>query len=177
MLLPDIGLHGAYLRKEFVRAVGRHQLANALRTDVVRPLWTGVVVEAARLLDPQTRSAAALLSVGPAAVLCGPTAAVLHGCTALEPADVHVLVPYRCKPRNRPGLVVHHSCYFAEQVVDLDGLRALALEQTIADLLCTARAADALARILIRARAADLADPRRITAELRAAFATRGYTW
>jgi very-short-patch-repair endonuclease len=31
--------------------------------------------------------------------------------------------------------------------------------------------------IVVRARAADLADPTRITAELRAAFAVRGYTW
>ena len=145
MLLPNIGLHGAYLRKDLVRAIGRHQLSNALRTDVVRPLWTGVVVEKPRLLEPWTRAAAALLSVGPAAVLCGPTAAVLHGCTALEPADVHVLVPYQCKPRNRPGLVVHHSCFYAEQLVEVDGLRMLTLEQTVADLLCTARTADALA--------------------------------
>ena len=31
--------------------------------------------------------------------------------------------------------------------------------------------------IVVRARAADLADPTRLTAELRAAFAARGYTW
>jgi Protein of unknown function (DUF559) len=145
MLLPDIGLHGAYFRTALVRVIGRHQLVNALRADVLRPLWTGVVVETARLLDPRTRAAAALLTVGPEAVLCGPTAAVLHGCTALEPADVHVLVPYQCRPRNRPGLIIHHSCFYADQVVELDGLRSLTLEHIVADLLCTARTADALA--------------------------------
>ena len=31
--------------------------------------------------------------------------------------------------------------------------------------------------IVVRARAADLADPTRLLAELRAAFAQRGYTW
>ena len=31
--------------------------------------------------------------------------------------------------------------------------------------------------IVVRARAADLADPTRLTTELRAAFAERGYTW
>ena len=145
MLLPDIGLHGAYLRRALVHAFGRHQLANALRAEVVRPLWTGVVVETPRLLDIRTRAAAALLTVGPEAVLCGPTAAILHGCTALECADVHVLVPYQRQPRNRPGLVLHHSRFFTDQVVEVDGLRVLALPQAVADLLCLARPADALA--------------------------------
>jgi very-short-patch-repair endonuclease len=145
MLLPDIGLHGAYLRTALVDAVGRHQLANALRSGAVRPLWTGVVVEAPRLLDIRTRAAAALLALGPRAVLCGPTAASLHGCTATTSADVHVLLPYQCKPRSRPGLVVHHSCFYTEHVVELDGLRILALPHVVADLLCLAAPGDALA--------------------------------
>jgi hypothetical protein len=145
VLLPPIGLHGAFLRSALVQACGRHQLANALRVDVLRPLWTGVVVETARLLDVRTRAAAALLTVGPEAVLCGPTAAALHGCTALTSADVHVLVPYSRRPRGRPGLVVHHSCFYAEQVTKLDGLRLLTFSQTVSDLLCTASPADALA--------------------------------
>jgi hypothetical protein len=145
MLLPDIGLHGAYRRTALIRAFGRHQLANALRIDAVRPLWTGVVVETRRLLDPRTRAAAALLTVGAEGVLCGPTAAVLHDCTAVEAVDVHVLVPYQRRPRNRPGLVVHHSCFFADQVVEVDGLRVLSLPQVVADMLCLARPSDALA--------------------------------
>lgn len=157
MLLPEIGLHGAYLRTGLVRALGRHQLTNALRAGVVRPLWTGVVVETPRLLDPWTRAAAALLTIGPDAVLCGPTAAMLHGCTAAERPDVHVLVPYRCKPRRRAGLVVHHSCFYTEQIVQLDGLRVLTLPHVVADLLCVARPADALA---IADEALRLARPR-----------------
>lgn len=145
MLLPDVGLHGAYLRTALVRAIGRHQLSNALRSGAVRPLWTGVVVETARLLDLRTRAAGALLTLGPQAVLCGPTAAGLHGCTAMTSADIHVLVPYQCKPRSRPGLTVHHSCFYAEQIVELDGLRVLALPHVVADLLCLASPADALA--------------------------------
>ena len=145
MLLPDVGLHGAYLRTVLVRAFGRHQLSNALRTGTVRPLWPGVVVETPRLLDLRTRAAAALLTVGPEAVLCGPTAVLLHGCTALEPADVHVLVPYQRQPRQKAGLVVHHSCFFVDQVLVVDGLRVLSLPQVVADLLCVARPSDALA--------------------------------
>lgn len=145
MLLPDVGLHGAYLRSALIEAFGRHQLSNALRSGTVRPLWTGVVVESPRVLDMRTRAAAALLTIGPQAVLCGPTAAALHGCTALTSADVHVLVPYKSKPRSRDGLVVHHSCFYAEQVVEVDRLRVLSLPHVIADLLCDAPPADALA--------------------------------
>ena len=247
MLLPDIGLHGAYLRTALIRAIGRHQLANALRAEVVRPLWTGVVVETPRLLDIRTRAAAALLTVGPEAVLWGPTAAILHGCTALECVDVHVLVPYQRQPRTKPGLVLHHGCFFTDQIVEVDGLRVLALPQVVGlwDLASPraesapeswirmliielgfplpevnfvlrspggrelyrldlawpqlrialeydghaahagreeedAAREDALRRrgwTVVRARAADLADPTRFTAELRAAFAARGYTW
>jgi len=168
MDLPDVGLHGAYLRTALVGAVGRHQLSNALRSGIVRPLWTGVVVETDRVLDPRTRAAAALLTLGPHAVLCGVTAAVLHGCTAMTSADVHVLVPYQCKPRSRPGLAVHHSCFYAEQIVDLDGLRVLALPHVVADLLCLAAPGDALA---IADEVLRQAEPR--SDELRAAVAER----
>jgi hypothetical protein len=168
VLLPDVGLHGAYLRAALVAALGRHQLSNALRSGAVRPIWTGVVVETSRVLDPWTRAAAALLAVGPHAVLCGPTAALLHGCTAAASAEVHVLVPYHCKPRSRAGLVVHHSCFYAEQVVELDGLRVLALPHVVADLLCTAEPADALA---VADEVLRAAEPR--SDELRAAVAQR----
>ena len=168
MLPADVGLHGAYLRTALVGAIGRHQLSNALRSGAVRPIWTRVVVEASRVLDPRTRAAAALLAVGPRAVLCGPTAALLHGCTATASTEVHVLVPYQCKPRSRAGLVVHHSCFYAEQVVELDGLRVLALPHVVADLLCTAAPADALA---VADEVLRAAGPR--SDELRAAVAQR----
>jgi Protein of unknown function (DUF559) len=106
-----------------------------------------VVVDGRRVHDPCTRAAAALLTIGPDAVICGPTAARLHGCTAVECADVHVLVPYSRNPRKRPGLVVHHGCFYREQVIELDGLRTLTMEQTVTDMLCTARPADALALV------------------------------
>ena len=137
--------HGAYRRTDLLRECGRRRLDDALRAGVLRSLWSGVVVEGDRMLDVRTRAAAALLTTNPAAVVCGPTAALLHGCTALSSAETHVLLPYGRSPRERPGLVVHHSCFFQDQVQVLDGLRVLALPQVVADLLCTARPADALA--------------------------------
>jgi hypothetical protein len=139
------GLHGAYRRADLLRECGRRRLESALRSGVLRALWPGVVVEGSRFLDPRTRSAAALMTTNADAVICGPTAALLHGCTAVTSPDTHVLVPYGRAPREQSGLVVHHSCFFRDQVVVLDGLRVLALPQVVADLLCTARPADALA--------------------------------
>jgi hypothetical protein len=142
---PADGLHGAHRRADVLRRHGRRHLDNALRAGLLRPLWTGVLVDGRRVHDVRTRAAAALLTIGRDAVLCGPTAAMLHGLTALTCPDVHVLVPYSRSPRKRPGLEVHHSCFFGDQAILLDGLRMLTIEQTIADLLCTARPADALA--------------------------------
>jgi hypothetical protein len=145
MAFSTIGFHGAYRRVDLVRECGRRRLADAVRSGVLQPLWCGVVVEGHRILDVRTRAAAALLTTDCGAVVCGPTAAMLHGCTAMSSADTHVLVPHGRNPRERPGLVVHHSCFYRDQVIVLDGLQVLALPQVVADLVCTARPADALA--------------------------------
>ena len=145
MLFSTPGLHGAYRRADLLEAFGRRRLRDAIRCGRFRPLWTGTLVDGCRFLDVRTRAAAALLAIGPDAILCGPTAATLHGCTAIASADTHVLVPYDRGPRSRPGLVVHHSCFYSAQVTTIDQLRVLSLPQVIADLLCTTRAADALA--------------------------------
>lgn len=168
MPFSTTGLHGAYLRRDLMRECGRRRLDDALRSGVLHALWPGVLVEGDRALDLQTRAAAALLTTNPDAVICGPTAAGLHGCTALTTAETHVLVPYGRSPRQQPGLVVHHSCFYKDQVVVLDGLRALALPQVVADLLCTARPADALA---LGDEALRMAEPR--CEEFRNAVAAR----
>jgi hypothetical protein len=151
------GLHGAYRRAELVRECGRKRLDHALRVGVLRPLWCGVVVDADRVLDVRTRAAAALMTTNRDAVICGPTAALLHGCTALTSADTHVLVPYSRNPKKRPGLVVHHGSFYKDQIVALDGLRVLSFPQVIADLLCLAIPADALA---VGDEALRMAEPR-----------------
>ena len=92
-------LHGAYRRTDLLRECGRRRLDDALRAGVLRSLWSGVVVEGDRMLDVRTRAAAALLTTNAAAVVCGPTAALLHGCTALSSAETHVLLPYGRSPR------------------------------------------------------------------------------
>jgi hypothetical protein len=139
------GLHGAHLRSDVVARCGRTWLVNAIARGELRPLWRGVVVESARLADPWTRAAAALLTSDPRAVINGQTAAVLHGCRAVASARTHLLLPYGCAPRSRTGLTVHHGGFLRDDVVDLAGLRVLCLERVTADLLCSSRPQDGLA--------------------------------
>jgi hypothetical protein len=120
-------------------------VTNAVASKEVTPVWRGVLVESARLLDPWTRAGAALLTAGPRAVVSGLTAAFLHGCRAVESPVTHVLVPYGCETRSRDGLVVHRGRDFAEDAIELEGVRTLPLDRVIADLLCTMPARDALA--------------------------------
>ncbi|MCW2632021.1 MAG: hypothetical protein JWR88_983 [Pseudonocardia sp.] len=145
MALSFDGVHGAYLRSELVAQAGLRAVQTALRNGGVRPLWPGVLIDANRQLDRQTRAAAALLTLGTHAAINGSTAAYLHGCTAIDDRRIHARVPYGRNPRPRSGLVVHHADPFQDDVVELDQLRVLALDRVISDLLCTARPADALA--------------------------------
>jgi hypothetical protein len=149
MALPVPGLHGAHRRTDLVELLGRRRVEAAVRSGEVVPLWTGTVVEVARLLDPLTRSAAAQLSAGPRAALCGATAAQLHGCGCVASPKIHVVVPYGREIHSRGGLVVHHGRGIPGDVQTIDGLRVLALDRVIADLLCLlpcrGRAQDALA--------------------------------
>lgn len=139
------GLHGAHLQRELIARVGRYPVRAALRNGTVVRLWQRTLVDARRASDPRTRSAAALLLHGPDAVIAGPTAAWLHGCTMMEVAAVHVMVPYGHRSRSRAGLAVHNGPLPADDVTVRDGLRLLSVERVTCDLLCTARARDAIA--------------------------------
>jgi hypothetical protein len=126
-------------------------------------LWSGVLVEADRVLDVATRAAAAVLLHGERSVVSGPTAAWLHGCTAIQAGDTHVLVPYGHCLRSRPGLSVHNGPLPRDDVIELSGLPVLAVERLLGDLLCTARPRDALASAdqLLAAQAEDRREPLR----------------
>lgn len=141
----SLGLHGAVRRAELEASIGRWAVRTAVANGAMRTLWTGVLVESHRWLDVRTRAAAALLLAGDDAAVCGTTAATLHGCRAIESAEVHVVVRPEHVIKKRAGLVVHHVGFYAGDVVELDDLRVLALDRVTSDLLCSARSSDALA--------------------------------
>lgn len=96
------------------------------------------------MLELRTRAAAALLLAAPPAVLTSHTAAWLHGCSAAADAPVHVLTSYQHRHRCA-GVAFHQGSVAEQDVVELDGLRALSLEVAVAELLCTAHRPTALA--------------------------------
>jgi hypothetical protein len=104
-----------------------------------------VLVPRELLLDPGTRAAAALLAAGPAAALTGLTAAWLQGCSAAVTPVVHVAVPYSSSFRTKEGLFVHQGRRLLTEVTEVRGLRTVALDVAVTELLCTDLARRALA--------------------------------
>lgn len=127
--------------------LGAAELARALDEGTWVQPWWGVVVPEHRMRDPLTRAAAALLRAGPAAVLSGATAAAMHGCTAADDETLHVTIPYDRQVRSCSGLSVRQAWVRESDVVELDGLRAQALDVALAELLCTGPQRIALASL------------------------------
>lgn len=98
--------------------------------------WRGVVVHATDLLKLPTRAAAALLAVGPPVALAGVTSLALHGISAADERQIHVMVPYSRRIRSRPGLVVHQGGFCDQDVIEIDGLATFLLDRALADFLC-----------------------------------------
>ena len=136
-LLARRSPHAAMLRVGAEALFGADELAAALDGGEVVELWPGVVVPANRQYDAVTRAAGALLRAGPHAVLSGPTAAAMHGCTAAADPVIEVTVAYDRQLRSLPGLTVRQAWIRESDVLELDGLRVFALDAVLAELLCT----------------------------------------
>lgn len=138
MLELPAGTHGAFARSQLRAELGRHHLAAAVAEGRLVPFGRKVLLDRSRMGDLRCRCAAVLMLLGPGAVLCGHTSALLHGCTAADDSTVHALVGYYRQFRPRLGTTVHCGVYEEADVRRIDGLRVLALEVAIAELLCRA---------------------------------------
>lgn len=143
-VLPP-GLHGAHRIADLRRDLGRYRLEALIGEGRLVRLTRHVFVARERQLDLWTRAAAALLVAGPRALLTNHTAAGLFGCTAADQGQIHVLIDYHRRLSTMPGVAVHHGLFDEQDVVVLDGLRVLALESAMAELLCRESRRDALA--------------------------------
>lgn len=139
------GQHGAYTYRYARRQLGDAALRTAIEARELVGFGRGVLLDARRVLDPRTRCAGALLLAGGDAVLVGPTAAALHGCTAVGGFPVHVRVPHDRRVRSRGGMVVHQGRVAPGDLTALDGLRVLTLPAAITEILCSAPRRAALA--------------------------------
>jgi hypothetical protein len=171
--MPDTvlapGRHGAFTRTAAVAAFGRHRVREAVERGEWQSPWSGVYVEAARASDPLTLAAAAVELAGGDGLVTGPTATHLHGCRALAPTPIHLLVPYEHWLRSRPGLVVHNGHVDDRDRSVLQDLPVLGLERALGDLLSGSRTSDPLA---VTDEALRMIDPDRREA-FRAAIADR----
>lgn len=146
VVLPwELGTAGVCLRSVLVAAVGEYRVRRAVSTGAALVPWPGVLADPARVTEAVTVISAAWLAVGGGAVVGGASAAYLHGCTALPPSPVHLVVPYGTRRRTRPGLVVHNGPDLPGDHLVVQGLPTLRLERVVTDLLCTAAPRDALA--------------------------------
>jgi hypothetical protein len=139
------GGHGARRRADLVRDVGEATVQRETAHGAWRSPWPGVLVPAERATEPLTVIAAALAFAGERAVVCGWTAAWLHGCRAVDPLPVHLAVPYGHWLRARPGLVARNGRGLDDDEVECFGLPVLKIERVVADLLCRDRPQDAFA--------------------------------
>lgn len=94
-----------------------------------------------------TLVAAAQLAVGRIALVTGPSAAFLHGLTALPATPVHLVVPYESRQRDRAGIVIHNGTGLIDDRDERQGVPVLRLERVVSDLACTAHPPLALAVI------------------------------
>ena len=131
------GLHGAFRRTDLVSQLGLPAVRRLVRDGLLARYSRNVVVDRRRLLELPTRAAAALLHVGPRSALTSHTAALVYGCSAADPAAIHVLCAPNRATAARPGLVLHIGELDEHDLFELDGLRVLGLDAVIADLLCT----------------------------------------
>lgn len=123
-------------RGEADRILGRRAVLEGLARGALAQPWRGVVVHAADLLKLPTLAQAALLAIGPPAVLSGVTSLALHGISAAEGTTVHLTVPYSRRVGSRPGLVVHRAEFHPSDIVELDELPLFSLDRALADHLC-----------------------------------------
>jgi hypothetical protein len=141
----DLGSVGACRHRDAVAAVGRRRVRSALRTGEVQAPWAGVLVDPTRAAEPLTLITAAWLAVGGSSLVTGPSAAFLHGLTAVEPTPVHLVLPYENRKLSRPGIVVHNASGLDDDREERHGLPVLGLERVVSDLACTSSPPEALA--------------------------------
>src|SRR3954471_14773892 len=126
------------------RAVGisKHALQSAPWRRMLRDVWSHIDMPDTR----ETRLAAVRLLLPPYAVLCGLTAAWVHGADVRreEDVDVHVGFPKGRRLRGRPGLIVCQETLDPSDWLEIDGVRVTTPLRTAFDCLRLLRGVDRL---------------------------------
>lgn len=166
--------HGVVARWQLERLrISRHTLATWLRTSRLLPLHRGVYAVGHRQLKPEGRWIAAVLAVGPGAVLSHTDgAALLWGRPNLN-WRVEVTTS-RLGVRDRPGIRVHLARSFDPPDVTTEhGIPVTAVARTLVDLADVTTRAQVI-RAINRCEQKNLLDEAGLDAALRRANGRRG---
>lgn len=116
-----------------------------LRSGAWQRLHSGVYATFTGRPDRAARLWAAVLHVGPSAVLSHETAAEIHGLTSKQSARIHVSVPAGHRPSQRGeirGVVIHRSRGVVAEWQPPWHLPRTSVEDTVLDLIAAARTFD-----------------------------------
>ena len=141
-LIPRIAVlarqqHGVVSRAQ-LREIGLtdNGIARRIRAGTLHRLHAGVYAVGHTALGARGRWMAGVLAAGPCAALSHHSAAALWELRAVHPVDVHVTVP-RTGSRARPGLRIHRSGTFHDEVSMRHGIPVTTPARTLLDLAAT----------------------------------------
>jgi very-short-patch-repair endonuclease len=164
--------HGVVSRAQLVElGLGRGAIEHRVAVGGLIPLRRGVYAVGHRALRPRAHLMAALLDVGPGAVLSHASAAALWGIRPSAAGRIDITVDDR--RRGRAGVRLHHSLLPLHQVTVIDGIAVTTIERTILDLAAVVDA-DALRYAIEQAEHLELPDWRVLRALAGAAGGRRG---
>jgi hypothetical protein len=137
---------GVAARSQALQAgYSRRAMAHRLKSAKWRRVQRGVYVTFTGPVHREARLWAALRRAGPGAMLSHETAAEVHGLTDKPSAKIHITVPADRHPaRHRPirGVVIHRSSQSRPMQLPEWKLPRTRIEDTVLDLVATARTFD-----------------------------------
>jgi very-short-patch-repair endonuclease len=156
------GQHGVAARWQLVElGLGRRAIGHRLACGRLHEVHRGVYAVGHRVLSRDGRWLAAVLAVGPDAVLSHRSAAALWRVRQTSRARVEVTVPRRL--RSRPGIEVHRAQLAADEVTVEHSIPVTTVARTLLDLAAVLRARH-LERAVNEAEVLQLADATSLTA-------------
>lgn len=125
--------HGFAARRQLLAmGVGRRAIGHAIETGRLHVWHRGVYAVGHRAVKREGRWMAAVLAVGPGAVLSHRTAAALWGIGPGARAAIEVTVDRKVK--SREGIEVHQARLARDEVTAVDGIPVTSAARTLVDL-------------------------------------------
>jgi very-short-patch-repair endonuclease len=157
--------HGVVSRGQLLElGFGRRGISRRLASGRLLPLHRGVYAVGHRAVSRDGRLLAAVLAVGPGAVLSHRSAAELWGIRRTSRQRIEVTVPRALKPR--PGIEIHRRDVPPDEQTTHQDIPVTTVPRTLVDLAAVLRPTD-LRRAAEQAEVNRLADPLPLNAVVR----------